>query len=43
MSSTIRVSEETKRLLEELKRDDETFDELLKRLMSSEKPIETDV
>jgi predicted CopG family antitoxin len=32
MSTTIRVSDTTKHLLERLKRDDETFDELLARL-----------
>ena len=40
MSTSIRVSDDTKRLLEDLKRDDETFDELLERLASSEKPID---
>lgn len=37
--STIRVSDETKDLLERLKREDETFDELLHRLASEEQPI----
>jgi predicted CopG family antitoxin len=32
MSTTIRVSEDTKKLLERLKREDETFDELLARI-----------
>lgn len=32
MSSSIRISEETKRKLEAIKRPDETFDELLARL-----------
>ena len=32
MSTTIRVSDETKSLLARLKREDETFDELLERL-----------
>ncbi|MFW5950206.1 MAG: DUF7557 family protein [archaeon] len=32
MSSSIRISEETKRKLEAVKRPDETFDELLARL-----------
>jgi len=32
MSSSIRISEETKAKLEAVKRDDETFDELLDRL-----------
>ena len=40
MSTSIRVSDDTKRLLERLKRDDETFDELLERLAKSEKPID---
>lgn len=39
MSTSIRVSDETKDLLESLKRDDETFDELLHRLASDEQPI----
>ncbi|QDX41297.1 antitoxin VapB family protein [Salarchaeum sp. JOR-1] len=39
MSTTLRVSDDTKALLERLKRDDETFDELLERLAQSEKPI----
>ncbi|WP_433632684.1 DUF7557 family protein [Halomicrococcus sp. NG-SE-24] len=40
MSTSIRVSDDTKRMLESLKRDDETFDELLERLVQSEKPID---
>jgi len=40
MSTSIRVSDDTKRMLEHLKRDDETFDELLERLAQSEKPID---
>ncbi|QLH83326.1 DUF7557 family protein [Halosimplex pelagicum] len=36
MSPRIRVSDEAKELLERLKRDDETFDELLHRLASDE-------
>jgi len=32
MSTSIRISDETKRKLEAVKRDDETFDELLDRL-----------
>ncbi|MBX0297880.1 DUF7557 family protein [Haloarcula nitratireducens] len=32
MSSSIRISDETKAKLEAIKRDDETFDELLDRL-----------
>ncbi|MGM0592674.1 MAG: DUF7557 family protein [Halobacteriota archaeon] len=39
MSTSIRVSDDTKRMLERLKRDDETFDELLERLAQSEEPI----
>ena len=39
MSTSIRVSDETKRMLERLKREGETFDELLERLAQSEKPI----
>lgn len=39
MSTSIRVSDDTKEILESLKRDDETFDELLERLAQSEKPI----
>ncbi|AQL43579.1 hypothetical protein BV210_13125 [Halorientalis sp. IM1011] len=39
MSTSIRVSDETKALLERLKRDDETFDELLHRIASEEEPI----
>lgn len=40
MSTSIRVSDETKRKLERLKREDETFDELLERLVQSEEPIQ---
>ncbi|WP_101294459.1 DUF7557 family protein [Halegenticoccus soli] len=40
MSTSIRVSDDTKRMLERLKREDETFDELLERLAQSERPIE---
>ena len=36
----IRVSDDTKQMLERLKRQDETFDELLKRLVRSEHPID---
>lgn len=39
MSSSIRTSDETKRKLELVKRDDETFDELLARLATTEKDI----
>lgn len=39
MSTSIRVTDDTKRMLERLKREDETFDELLERLAQSEKPI----
>jgi predicted CopG family antitoxin len=40
VSTSIRVSDDTKRMLERLKRDDETFDELLERLVQNEEPIE---
>lgn len=40
MSTSIRVSDDTKRMLERLKRADETFDELLERLVQREEPIE---
>ena len=40
MSTSIRVSDETKRMLEALKRENETFDELLERLVLTEHPIE---
>lgn len=40
MSTSIRVSDETKELLERVKRDDETFDELLRRLAGDEQPID---
>ncbi|WP_440009042.1 DUF7557 family protein [Halomicrococcus sp. SG-WS-1] len=40
MGTSIRVSDDTKQMLESLKRDDETFNELLKRLAQSEKPID---
>lgn len=39
MSTSIRVTEDTKEMLESLKQEDETFDELLERLAQSEKPI----
>ncbi|OYR74210.1 DUF7557 family protein [Halorubrum ezzemoulense] len=39
MSTSIRVSDDTKEMLESLKRDDETFDELLERLAQTENPI----
>lgn len=39
MRTPIRVSDDTKQMLESLKREDETFDELLERLARSEKPI----
>lgn len=39
MSTTIRVSDETKERLRQLKREDETFDELLRRLANDEEPI----
>lgn len=40
MSTTIRVSESTKEKLDELKREGESFDELLARLAGEEEPIE---
>ena len=40
MSTSIRVSEETKEKLDRLKRDDESFDDLLARLASDEEPID---
>lgn len=40
MSTSIRVSDDTKRLLERLRHEDETYDELLERLLTSERPIE---
>ncbi|APW99388.1 hypothetical protein CHINAEXTREME_17135 [Halobiforma lacisalsi AJ5] len=39
MSTSIRVSDETKEKLDRLKREDESFDELLDRLASDEEPI----
>jgi len=39
MSTSIRVSERTKAKLDRLKRDDESFDELLDRLTNEETPI----
>jgi hypothetical protein len=39
MSSSIRISDETKRKLEVRKRDDETYDELLARLATTEKDV----
>ena len=39
MSTSIRVTDDTKRMLESLKQEEETFDELLERLAKSEKPI----
>ncbi len=43
MSTSIRVSDETKEKLDRLKRDDESFDELLERLVSDEEPISVGV
>lgn len=40
MSTSIRVSDDTKRMLERLKRPDETFDELIERLVRREHPID---
>lgn len=39
MSTSIRVSDETKAKLARLKRDDETWDEFLGRLANEEEPI----
>jgi len=39
VSTSIRVSDETKRKLTRLKRDDETWDEFLSRLADDEEPI----
>lgn len=39
MSTSIRVSDGTKQLLESLKREEETFDDLLERLAQHERPI----
>ena len=40
MSTSIRVSEQTKEKLDRLKREGESFDELLNRLAGEETPIE---
>ena len=40
MSTSIRVSERTKEKLDRLKRDSESFDELLDRLVTDEQPID---
>lgn len=40
MSTSIRVSEQTKAKLDRLKRDNESFNELLDRLVADEQPIE---
>jgi len=40
MSTSIRVSKQTKEKLDRLKRDSESFDELLRRLATDEQPIE---
>jgi predicted CopG family antitoxin len=39
-STSIRVSDDTTEMLESLKREVETFDELLERLAQREKPID---
>lgn len=39
MSTSIRVSDDTKEILESLKREGESFDDLLERLAQSERPI----
>ncbi len=43
MSTSIRVSDETKRKLEAIKRDDESYDDLLDRLATFERPMEAGV
>lgn len=40
MSTSIRISEDTKRKLEARKREGESFDELLERLARTEKDVE---
>jgi len=40
VSTSIRVSERTKEKLDRLKRDSESFDELLDRLVTDEQPID---
>lgn len=40
VGASIRVSDDTKRMLERLKWEDETFDELLVRKVQHEEPIE---
>lgn len=40
MSTSIRISDETKQKLEAMKRDDESFDDLLARLARTEKDVE---
>jgi len=40
MSTSIRVSERTKEKLDRLKRDTESFDDLLDRLANDEQPID---
>ncbi|MFT4923158.1 MAG: putative CopG family antitoxin [Haloarculaceae archaeon] len=40
MSTSLRISEETKKKLEARKREDESFDELLARLARTEKNVE---
>jgi predicted CopG family antitoxin len=42
MSTTIRVDDATKAKLERLKRDDESWNEFLSRLVDDEDPIDTD-
>jgi len=40
MSTSIRISNDTKKQLEALKRDDESFDELLARLSRTDKDVD---
>lgn len=42
MSTSIRISEETKRKLEAIKREDESFDELLDRLAIDRTPADVE-
>ena len=40
MNTSIRISSDTKKQLETLKRDDESFDELLTRLLRTDKNVD---
>lgn len=39
MSTSLRIKDDTKDLLKRLKREDETYDDLINRLASNEQPI----